>query len=350
MGRAVDRCDTRHDRRRIELRKKVMALRGHNRSVSVRRDQQGPTAARRFPADRPIIETDSVAGHTQNSTSVVSAPRQTTVILMEHLIVDSIATQHLKIALEYARFKQETFSNSAKSGWWMMAAKGERLKKGCRKAAKRQQKVVVHQTPGIQNGMSRLATVALLVLAVLVAHNHATELADGVDATREQKRFDIDFVKREGGDSEFPDFEDKEDVKRFEPFLDESSAEKRFDPFSKRFDPYSKRFDPFSKRFDPYSKRFEPYGKRFDPYSKKFDPYSKRFQNLLIKKFDPYAKRFDPFSKRFDPYSKRFDPFFKRFTIAKRYFSADVRQLLYSLDQSKRNIIDPKAFQIGFGR
>uniref|UniRef100_A0A1I7WL92 GLOBIN domain-containing protein n=1 Tax=Heterorhabditis bacteriophora TaxID=37862 RepID=A0A1I7WL92_HETBA len=113
-------------------------------------------------------------------------------------------------------------------------------------------------------------------------------------------------------------------------------------PISKRFDPYVKRFDPFSKRFDPFFKRFDYIYKRFDPYSKRFDP--------LGMEFDLFAPKFDTFQKRFDPYFKRFNPFLKTFNIAKRLGNTDKKRLFYTIGQAKRNIFDPRAYQIGFGR
>ncbi|CAI5456649.1 unnamed protein product [Caenorhabditis angaria] len=139
---------------------------------------------------------------------------------------------------------------------------------------------------------------------------------------------------------------------------------KKFDPEvssywgpenAKRFDPYAKRFDPYTKKFDPLSKKFDPmFNKRFDPYTKKFDPtFDKKFDPMFDKRFDPLSKRFDPFSKRFDPFSS-LNPFTKRFEmLEKRQDSGApyVRKFwIHHLDQSKRNIIDPQAFQIGFGR
>lgn len=138
-------------------------------------------------------------------------------------------------------------------------------------------------------------------------------------------------------DSDDDDRRDKrfEIYKKFDPFV------KKFDPYQKRFDIY-KKFDPMDKRFDVY-KRFDPLQKRFDVY-KRFDPFQKRFD--LYKRFDPFSKRFDPLYKRFDPFFKRFDPYMK-----KRFDREEaVRSLLRSLGQSKRNIIDPRAFNIGFGR
>ncbi|KAK5970707.1 hypothetical protein GCK32_011302 [Trichostrongylus colubriformis] len=225
-----------------------------------------------------------------------------------------------------------------------------------------------------------------------------------------RKRFDIDMAKRielsdlEGLDN-YPVATDVPEVEmatmkqpynfgsnlsRVDPVKGFTFYEKRFDPFMKRFDPH-KNFYPFTKRFDPYEKRFDPYVKRFDPYwkrldrtygnedeadvrDKRFDPYSKRFD--IYKRFDPYSKRlnaldqtetsskrFEPF-KRFEPYSKRFD-IFKRFDpfpyssslsdydfypeVSKRFDPSYLEQYWGRLN-AKRNIFDPYAYHVGFGR
>ncbi|KAK6034745.1 hypothetical protein COOONC_27755 [Cooperia oncophora] len=228
-----------------------------------------------------------------------------------------------------------------------------------------------------------------------------------------QKRFDIDIAKRtELSDSEslqeYPVVTGgpKDETATEKHVLNYSSSPSRFDPvrgfsfYKKRFDPYKKRFDPYVKRFDPFSKRFDPYEKRFDPLSKRFDPYLKRFDGSygitdemdpLDKRFDPYSKRFDvsdlydtyskrfdvykrfPSSKRFEPF-KRFEPYSKRFDIFKRFDPFPYASALTDIDayeiypdvpkryeptyskeywgqlNTKRNIIDPYAFHVGFGR
>ncbi|WKY15748.1 hypothetical protein Q1695_000886 [Nippostrongylus brasiliensis] len=161
-------------------------------------------------------------------------------------------------------------------------------------------------------------------------------------------------------------------------FTTSDFIKKRFDPFEKRLNPYNKRFEPFLHRFIPYEKRFEPFlhssnphQKRFDPLSKRFDPYSKRF-NPYDKRFDPFVKRFDSIrgqvdksdirGKRFEIYTKRFEPYAYmasslrgRFelpsdVVAKRYYEPDFLEQYWGQLNAKRNIFDPHAYNVGFGR
>ncbi|WKY15749.1 hypothetical protein Q1695_000887 [Nippostrongylus brasiliensis] len=208
----------------------------------------------------------------------------------------------------------------------------------------------------------------------------------------ERKRFDIDVEKRleksdlEGLDGILMVKETKEPIATVETttemqeqnFTTSDFIKKRFDPFEKRLNPYNKRFEPFLHRFIPYEKRFEPFlhssnphQKRFDPLSKRFDPYSKRF-NPYDKRFDPFVKRFDSIrgqvdksdirGKRFEIYTKRFEPYAYmasslrgRFelpsdVVAKRYYEPDFLEQYWGQLNAKRNIFDPHAYNVGFGR